>query len=95
MLVFKGRQKESILVITDVEDLKGRKIVAAIELNRMEGFTAVNSVRSVYGRDHLDFYIGENIENGNLLAAKKEAADELLRSIGKSYPKENTFISYN
>ena len=94
MMVFKGKQKGSLLVITDVEDLKGRKIVVAIELNRKEGFTSVNSIRSVYGRDNLDFYIGENIKNGNLLAAKKEVADELLRSIGKSYPKENTFISY-
>ena len=28
------------------------------------------------------------------LAAKKEKADEFLRSMGKSYPEENTFISF-
>ena len=26
-----------------------------------EVFTQVNSIRSVYGRDNLDFFIGENI----------------------------------
>ena len=30
-----------------------------------------------------------------LLAVNKEKADDLLRSIGKSYPKENTFICFN
>ena len=94
-LVFKGRQDGSILVITSIEDQKDRNIVVAIEFDRLEGFTQVNSIRSVYGRDNLDFFIGENIEKGNLLAANKEKADELLRSIGKSYPEENTFISFN
>ena len=94
-LIFKGRQEGSILVITSIEDQKDRNIVVAIEFNRQEGFTQVNSIRSVYGRDNLDYFIGENVENGNLLAANKEKADELLRSIGKSYPKENTFISFN
>lgn len=93
-LIFKGRQEGSILVITSVKDQKDRKIVVAIEFNRQEGFTQVNSIRSVYGRDNLDYFIGENIENGNLLAANKEKADELLRSMGKSYPEENTFISF-
>ena len=39
------------------------------------------------------YFIETNKENGNLLAANKEKADGLLHSIGKSYPKENTFIS--
>ena len=43
----------------------------------------------------LSFFVGDNIEKGNLLAANKKKADGLLRSIGKSYPKENTFISFN
>ena len=69
-------------------------IVIAIELERVEGFSKVISIRSIYGRDNIDSYISTNIDNNNLLAARKEKADELLRSIGKSYPKENTFISY-
>ncbi|MBQ9359883.1 MAG: hypothetical protein IJT96_02470 [Lachnospiraceae bacterium] len=94
-LIFKGRQDGSLLVITSIVDQKDRNIVVAIEFDRQEGFTNVNSIRSLYGRENLDFFVGENIENGNLLAANKEKADELLRSIGKSYPEENTFISLN
>ena len=94
IMVFKGRQESSILVITNILDYKRRNIVVAIELGKIEGFNQVNSIRSLYGRDNILKYIGDGIESGNLLAARKQKADELLRSIGKSYPKENTFISY-
>ena len=69
--------------------------MVAIELDRGEGFTQVISIRSVYGRDNLAYFIEDNIKKDNLIAMNKQKADELLRSIGKSYPKENTFISYN
>ena len=94
-LAFKGRSKDSILIVTEIKDSKSRNIVVAIEFNRKEAFTEVNSIRSIYGRDNLPWFIGENIEKGNLLAASKKKADDLLRSIGKSYPKENTFISFD
>ena len=93
-MIFKGRQDGSLLVITSIVDQKERNIVVAIEFDRQEGFTNVNSIRSIYGRDNLSFFIGDNIDDGKLLAANKEKADELLRSIGKSYPEENTFISF-
>ena len=69
--------------------------MVAIELDRGEGFTQVISIRSVYGRDNLAYFIEDNNKKDNLIAMNKQKADELLRSIGKSYPKENTFISYN
>ena len=95
VMIFKGRKEDSILIITNIEDYKHRNIVVAIEFNREEGFNRVNSIRSVYGRDNIDYFIGENLEQGKLLAVNKEKADDLLRSIGKSYPKENTFICFN
>ena len=93
ILIFKGKKEGTILVITGVYDQKNRSVVIAVDFHKVEGFTQVNSIRSLYGRDKLLQYIEENIEQGNLIAAKKQKADELLRSIGKSYPKENTFIS--
>ena len=67
----------------------------AVKLNKKENFQTVNSVRSPYGRDNLDWFINDNIEKGNLLAVNIEKANELLRSIEKSYLKENTFISFD
>ena len=92
-MVFRGKTDKTILVITEVSDNKGRNIVIAIEFDRKESFSEVNSIRSVYGRDNLLWFIGKNIDDRKLLVIKKQKADELLRSIGKSYPKENTFIS--
>ena len=94
ILIFKGRQNNSLLVITSIIDASERNIVIALKLARQEGFINVTSVRSIYGRNNLSAFIGNNIDSGNLLAANKKKADELLRSIGKSYPKENTFISF-
>lgn len=92
-LVFKGSAANSLLIITTVPNEKMRNIVIAMELNRCEGFSLVNSIRSIYGRDNLSFYISKNIDEGKLIGINKNKADEMLRSIGKSYPKENTFIS--
>ena len=94
MLIFKGRTEGSLLIITDITDSKNRNIVIAIEINRQESFDRVNSIRSIYGRDNWAYFIDENFEEGNLLAANRKKADNMLRSIGKSYPKENTFISF-
>ncbi len=80
--------------MTSVKDEKDRRIVVAIDLGRREGFVQVNSVRSIYGRDNLDFFVGKNIDEGNLLGIHKEKADEMLRSMGKSYPEENTLINF-
>lgn len=94
IMIFKGKEN-SLLIITSIIDQNMRNIVIAIELGRQEGFMKVISIRSIYGRDNLGYYISDNIEKGNLIAVNKEKADDMLRSIGKSYPKENTFISFN
>ena len=93
-LVFKGTNNNSLLIITEVKDNKNRNIVIAISVNHQENFSFVSSIRSIYGRDNINYYIEENIKKGNLLLLRKEKADKLLHSIEKSYLKENTFISY-
>lgn len=94
-MIFKGSHEDSLLAITEIEDNKGRNIVVAIDLDKEENFRVVNSIRSSYGRDNLSNFLDKNIENGNLLAVNNKKADKMLRSIGKSYPKENTFISFD
>ena len=70
-MVFKGKTDKTILVITEVSDNKGRNIVIAIEFDRKESFSEVNSIRSVYGRDNLLWFIGKNIDDRKLLVIKK------------------------
>lgn len=95
LLVFRGSRDQSLLVITEIRDDKDRTIVVAVDLERQEGFEQVNSIRSTYGRDNLERFIEESIKGGRLVAVNKEKTDEMLRSIEKSYLKENTFVSFD
>ncbi len=94
-MIFEGSHEGSLLAITSIKDDKSRNIVVAVELDKQENFSSVNSILSPYGRDNLKHYIEENMEKSKLLAVNTEKADEMLHSIGKSYPKENTFISFD
>ena len=46
-LIFRGRQVNSLLIITSIKDGRDRNIVVAIEFGRQEGFSYVNSIRSL------------------------------------------------
>ena len=92
-MIFRGGDESSLIVVTDLLDKKSRNIIIALRLDREEAFSLVTSIRSIYGRDNFPFFVEKNMNEGNLMAVKKEKADEMLRSIGKWYPKENTFIS--
>lgn len=94
-MVLKGRRDNTIVAVTEVQDDKGRNIIIALNIGKKNAFKEVISISSIYGRDEFANYIEKNISEGNLLAANKEKADNMLRSIGKWYPEENTFISYD
>lgn len=64
-------------------------------MNIQKGFDFINDIRSVYGRDNFEQFLQSNLEKGNLIAINKEKVNEMLCSIGKWYPKENTFISFD
>ena len=95
VMILQGSREDSLVAITDVKDNKGRDVVAAVELHKAVGFDEINHVTSIYGRENIVRYISEQMEQGKLLAINREKADELLHSIGKSYPKENTIISFD
>lgn len=90
-MILEGNRDNSLLAVTSTKDIKNRYIVIAIELNQKEGFRYVNCVLSPYGRDNLSEYY----DNHKLIAINKEKANDVLRSIGKSYPKENSLISFD
>lgn len=85
----------SLIVLTEIKDSKDRNIVVAVDLEQEENFRTVNSIRSLYGRDNLADFIDKNMRAGKIIAANEEKADKLLHSIGKSYPKENSIISFD
>lgn len=95
IMVLQGTRENTLVAVTNLKDKKDREILVAIELNRRENFEEVNSITSVYGRENFNDFLCRQIENEKILAVNKQKADKMLRSIGKKYPKENTFISYD
>ncbi|MBD5444087.1 MAG: GGDEF domain-containing protein, partial [Lachnospiraceae bacterium] len=88
-------KNNSIVIVTTLSDDKNRNIIIPIDLSVREGRIIVNSIRSSYGRDNFSLYIEKNYNDGNILAINKEKANEIFQSIGKWYPKEETFISFD
>lgn len=95
VMIFEGSREKTLIAVTDLKDYANREIVVAIELNQKEGFQEVNKVTSAYGRNDFSSYFDRQLESRKLLAINTEKADDLLHSIGKKYPKENTFISFD
>lgn len=95
VMIFEGSRENTLVAVTDLKDYTNREIVVAIELNQREAFQEVNKVTSAYGRNDFRAYFDRQLENGKLLAINTDKADDLLHSIGKRYPKENTFISFD
>lgn len=92
-IVVKGNRQRSLLVITEVVDRKNRSIVIALEIGRREAFVDVTSIRSIHGRDNFESFLKNCFTEKRVLGIDMKRADEMLRSIEKTYLKENTFIS--
>lgn len=94
VMVLKSKNN-SIVIVTTLFDDKNRNIIVPVDLSVKEGRITVNSIRSSYGRDNFSLFIEKNYNDGNILAINKEKANEIFQSIGKWYPKEETFISFD
>ncbi len=95
IMVLKGSHEDSLVLVTEVNDNRGRNIVVAVDLNRQNGFISVNRISTLFGRDNLSLYLQNCLEKNMVLAADSKKADDLLRSIGLSLPEENTIISFD
>lgn len=94
-MILKGSRENSLVVVTDLKDHQDRTVIVAVELNKAEGFREVNNITSTYGRNSFIEFLKQKAERGEIIAINKDKANEMLHSIGKQYPKENTFISFN
>lgn len=98
VMVFKGNEDNSpnsLAVITELIDSEQREIMVAIALNTINSRHEINRIASAYGRDNMANYIAAQIERGNLIAANKEKAEQMLQSLGLQSPQEETFISFD
>lgn len=94
-MILRGSHENSLVAVTNLRDQQGRAVIVAVELNKAEGFREINNITSTYGRNNFTEFLNQKAERGEIIAVNKDKADEMLRSIGKKYPEENTFISFD
>jgi len=95
VMIFKGSQENSLVAITELKDSQNRGVMIAVSLCEKNGFSEVNRISSVYGKDRIENYFRKQIGQGNLVAINKEKTDRMLHSAGLQLPLENTFISFD
>ena len=95
VMIFKGSQENSLVAITELKDNQNRGVMIAVSLCEKDGFSEVNRISSVYGRNNMTNYLNVQMKQGNLIAVNKEKADRMLHSAGLQSPLENTFISFD
>lgn len=95
VMVLKGSIDNTLVAVTDLKDDQGKEIIVAVEYGKRIGFDEVNSISSIYGKDHFIQYLKNNIKLKNVIAIDIKKADQMLHSIGVDFPEENTFISFD
>ena len=95
IMVFKGSADNSLVAITSLKDKEQHEIMVAISLNEISRHHEVNRISSVYGKDKMNKYLRNQLEQGNLIACNKTKANAMLQSAGLQLPLEETFISFD
>lgn len=62
--------------------------MVAVSLSEKKGFHEVNRIASAYGRNNMGNYLDKQLNQGNLIAANQERAEELLNTMGLQLPDE-------
>ncbi len=95
IMVLKGNQPSSFVVVSDTIDNQNRQVLVSIALNKQGNQAEINDVTSAYGRQDFAEYIEQQIIKDKIVALHKEKGDKLCQSIGKKYPEPNKLITFN
>ena len=93
ILLFSGSVPNSFVALTELEDKNGHDVIAAVHINKRNGRTVVNKIASLYsktsasGKNRIEAYIVEQINNGKLLDASTKKAPKWFTSRGLQLPK--------
>ena len=95
VMLIKGRHPNSIVFISNEFDSNGKRIIMPCTLNVGGKNCSVHRIMSVYGKEHFENFIKNEISNNSILAYNKKIANEITRSIGRPLPKEESLIDYD
>jgi hypothetical protein len=77
VMIFESFTDESLVVVVDEQDKKGRQVIVIIRPTD-EG---INTIPSVYGKNNFSSFVGRTIENGKVKAANKTWVAKNLRPL--------------
>lgn len=78
--VFKTRNSDGIVAITEIQDMNQNPVIAIVHLNKQYKRRAVNDIASMYGKDNqFEYWLSKNIGNNNLLYLNHEKSPNLVR----------------
>lgn len=106
ILVLKGNPKNpnSVVMLTELENENGGKILAPISLDRKNG--TVNVLNTLYAKDNATDELGNidvkrslknylSLHKDEILAINTEKAEELYKDIGLQLPSLNTILCFD
>ncbi len=95
IMLLKGSVEKSVVAVTALHDSQDREIIITVDINSANSWHNVNRITSSYGKDEFARYLQSQLKKNNLIAANKEKAEKMIRSLGLQSPQEDTFISYD
>ena len=90
----------AFVILTEMDDLNGRPIVAALHLNKKKNRLDVNRITSIYGRNRIKYFLEEQAAKGNIRYINKIKSQNWSTSRGLKLPKlvqsnpDNNIILY-
>ena len=88
LMVFKSATvSNSYIILTEMEDMNGDAIIAALHLNKTENRLNVNRIASIYGKYNVAKFIAEQTRRGNLKYLDKIKSQKWSTSKGLQLPK--------
>lgn len=88
IMVFKSDTvPNSFVILTEMDDMNGKPIVAALHLNKKENRLSVNRITSIYGKDGIKGFLTEQVKKGNLKYLDKIKSQNWSTSRGLQLPK--------
>lgn len=95
IIICKGKQKGSLVVVTELKDKKEDNIIVPIILNTKGKNTHVNRIASLYGKKNIQHFLNDLVNSNAILAINKEKADQLFLDTGCQLPQSTTIICFD
>lgn len=94
ILINKSHPNNSVVVISEWNDVDGNRVIVPIQFNRQGAITVQNQITSAFGREDMSQYLGK--DNENVIYTKNNEDIQSLLSHGRQLPeasRDDVFVT--